>query len=253
MPTSCVALRCPRAWGPTAMKPSTPSSPAARKRSSSSNSRSIRPCWQRPKSRAPALMHVVLGDRTERAFRYADYARYFSALSARFVERVQGAPIDTYPDPCEHCDLCRWRELCTQRRIDDDHLCQVAGITRLQIKKLQSAGVTTLEALATFPGTRKSRRWCPRPSASCAIRRRSSSGPVRPDVATSTSCHPMKRVCADLRGCPNPIPAISSSTWKATHWKKAGSSTCSALLLRRRQARLQALLGTPPRRREARL
>ena len=31
-------------------------------------------------SRAPDLMHVVLGDQTERAFRYADYARYFSAL-----------------------------------------------------------------------------------------------------------------------------------------------------------------------------
>ena len=59
-----------------------------------------------------------------------------------------------------------------------------------------------------FPETRKSRRWCPRHSASFAIRRRYSLSPVKPIVATSTCCHPMKRVCADLRGCLNPIPGF---------------------------------------------
>ena len=62
----------------------------------------------------PRLMHVVLGDHTERAFRCADYMHYFRALLARFVERASGlangAASRTYPLPCAHCDLCDWRE-----------------------------------------------------------------------------------------------------------------------------------------------
>jgi predicted RecB family nuclease len=33
----------------------------------------------------------------------------------------------TYPDPKEHCDICRWREACDKRRRNDDHLSLVAG------------------------------------------------------------------------------------------------------------------------------
>lgn len=99
----------------------------------------------------PQMMHVVLGDQTEAGYRYADYARYFNTLAQRFLERVNGAVVETYPDPCERCDLCKYRELCEARRIEDDHLCQIANITKLQVKKLQAAGVTMLAALATLP------------------------------------------------------------------------------------------------------
>jgi hypothetical protein len=57
----------------------------------------------------------------------------------------------TYPVPCEKCDLCKWSGLCQDTRQKDDHLCQVANISRLQTKKLQLAGVATLAALATLP------------------------------------------------------------------------------------------------------
>ena len=65
-----------------------------------------------------AVMHVVLGDGSERSFRCADYAHYFDALLRRFLARVQdnNAPV-TYPDPCAHCSLCRWEHLCDQRRL----------------------------------------------------------------------------------------------------------------------------------------
>lgn len=100
---------------------------------------------------APQLMHIVLGDRTEVAYRYADYARYLRLVNQRFLERVTGKAPETYPVPCEKCDLCKWSGLCEERRLADDHLCQVANISKLQITKLQSAGVTTLEALGTLP------------------------------------------------------------------------------------------------------
>lgn len=101
--------------------------------------------------REPRMMHIVLGDGREESFRFADYSRYYRSLKERFLHRVKSGQGDTYPNPRERCDLCRWRNLCEERRINDDHLCQVANITRQQIKKLHSNGVTTLEALARIP------------------------------------------------------------------------------------------------------
>ena len=98
----------------------------------------------------PNMMHVVLGDKTELTYRYADYVRYLNTVSHRFIERIAQGQAQTYPMPCEKCDQCKWINLCEERRLQDDHLCQVANISRLQIKKLESSGVKTLEALATL-------------------------------------------------------------------------------------------------------
>jgi predicted RecB family nuclease len=99
----------------------------------------------------PLQMHVILGDQTEASYRYADYARYLNLVTQRFLDRVAGKALDTYPVPCEKCDQCKWSVLCEDKRLKDDHLCQVANISGLQIKKLQVAGVKTLEALGTLP------------------------------------------------------------------------------------------------------
>ena len=103
----------------------------------------------------PKLMHVVLGDQTERAFRCADYMHYYRLLLARFTARVRaladGAQAGTYPLPVSHCDLCHWRERCEAQRVADDHLCQVANISRIQGAKLQAAGVDTMARLAALP------------------------------------------------------------------------------------------------------
>jgi uncharacterized protein len=101
----------------------------------------------------PILMHVVLGDQREDSYRYADYARYYRSLLARFLARIAIRDVDTYPQPCPRCDLCQWRDLCAAQWIADDHLSQVARITRLQIGKLNDAGVKTLQALAELPAT----------------------------------------------------------------------------------------------------
>lgn len=103
----------------------------------------------------PRQMHVVLGDFSERNYHVADYARYFRSLLQRFLVHVGaldgGGALGTYPLPCTHCDLCDWRERCEQQRVDDDHLCQVANISRVQWFKLQDAGVGTMAALASLP------------------------------------------------------------------------------------------------------
>lgn len=99
----------------------------------------------------PRAMHVVLGDGREETFRVADYVRYFRGLRERFLARVADRSVETYPEPCDRCDLCKWRELCGQRWLEDDHLSQVAGITRVQIKKLVDGNVHTLAALGGLP------------------------------------------------------------------------------------------------------
>jgi uncharacterized protein len=96
----------------------------------------------------PHNIHVVLGDRTEQSYRLADYFRYYRSVKARFLERVKGGLTPTYPEPCAHCDLCHWRDLCQEQWTQDDHLCQVANITKIQIDKLRSGGITTLAGLA---------------------------------------------------------------------------------------------------------
>jgi predicted RecB family nuclease len=104
----------------------------------------------------PEWMHVALGGSAHAVerFRVDDYMAYYRAARDRF-EAAVGIHADppsypsrnTYPDPVEHCDVCRWSELCTVRRRADDHLSLVAGISARQRRALGQRGVRTLEAL----------------------------------------------------------------------------------------------------------
>ncbi|MBC8737013.1 TM0106 family RecB-like putative nuclease [Paraburkholderia sp. UCT31] len=101
---------------------------------------------------APEYLHVVLGTNDEMAYRCADYAYYFEALRTRFISRVQSEDVvETYPEPCSRCSSCQWRDGCEKQRLDDDHLSQVANLSKLHVKRLSAGGVTTLEKLATTP------------------------------------------------------------------------------------------------------
>ena len=60
-------------------------------------------------------------------------------------------PVATYPEPVDHCEVCRWVVECKARREADDHLSLVAGITTRQRRGLVGRGVSTLEALGELP------------------------------------------------------------------------------------------------------
>ncbi|MDQ3880976.1 MAG: TM0106 family RecB-like putative nuclease, partial [Chloroflexota bacterium] len=111
--------------------------------------------------REPEWMHVALGGsaRAVADLRVADYMAYYRAVKAWFEAAVVGAhgtqppppaypPLGTYPDPVEHCDVCRWRVECDRRRHADDHLSLVAGISGGQRRALGERGIETVEALA---------------------------------------------------------------------------------------------------------
>ena len=103
---------------------------------------------------APEYMYVVApwSEFQPQQFRFADYAAYFrKAKRALVAAAALSAADDTYPDPIEHCDICRWRETCDKRRREDDHLCLVAGISKLQINELKVHGIATVQNLAGMP------------------------------------------------------------------------------------------------------
>ncbi len=69
---------------------------------------------------------------------------------------------ETYPDPVDHCRVCRWWPRASTAADEDDHLCRVAGISRLQTKRLVAAAVPTLTALATLPAGERKPELAPR-------------------------------------------------------------------------------------------
>jgi uncharacterized protein len=108
----------------------------------------------------PEFMSVALGGsgRAVQRLRVDDYMAYYRAVKARFEASVgAGAapvaypPPHSYPDPVEHCEVCRWSVECERRRRADDHISLVAGITGRQRKALAGRGVTTLAALGELP------------------------------------------------------------------------------------------------------
>lgn len=84
-------------------------------------------------------------------YRYQDYAAYFRYVKRKFENAFASDADPPYPAPIPHCDICRWRNNCDQRRRDDDHLSLVANLSKAQIAELNGQGVNTLAALAALP------------------------------------------------------------------------------------------------------
>ncbi|MDQ2966552.1 MAG: TM0106 family RecB-like putative nuclease, partial [Chloroflexota bacterium] len=102
----------------------------------------------------PEWMHVALGGsaRTVERLRVDDFMAYYRTARDRFLATVAGTAAvfpsaGTYPEPVDHCDVCRWAAECVARRRADDHLSLVAGISSRQRRALEDRSVRTLEDL----------------------------------------------------------------------------------------------------------
>jgi len=111
----------------------------------------------RVQGRQPERLHVVLGgsERRTESFRVDDYMAYFRTVKGQFEAAVSaGEPVypvtASYPEPVEHCEVCRWAVDCIAQRRRDDDLSLVAGITGRQRRALKERGVGTRRGLAGF-------------------------------------------------------------------------------------------------------
>jgi predicted RecB family nuclease len=110
--------------------------------------------------RRPEHMHVALGGsaHTVESHRVADYLAYYRSVKAAFEARVEsdgGAaavypPPGTYPEPVEHCDVCRWKLECMKRRRHDDDVSLVAGAPYRMRRALKARGIATRRGLAAL-------------------------------------------------------------------------------------------------------
>ncbi|HKV62376.1 MAG TPA: TM0106 family RecB-like putative nuclease [Candidatus Acidoferrum sp.] len=92
-----------------------------------------------------------------------EYAAYYRQVKNRLVRAIGGGPPrravptkdgaqpETYPEPVEHCSVCRWFKECDQRRRADDHLSLVAGIRRQQRDQFEKWNAETMAKLAVLP------------------------------------------------------------------------------------------------------
>jgi predicted RecB family nuclease len=108
-------------------------------------------------SLGPEYFYVVTTDKDApvRAYRVNDYSAYFRLLRDRLEAVVEGDD-DTlaavnYPERVDHCDVCPWSTVCSDKRRRDDHLSLVAGITRIQRNELVTQNIRTVVELGNTP------------------------------------------------------------------------------------------------------
>ena len=128
---------------------------------------------ERAQGFAPESMWVITPNSRFAGERYrvAEYAAYFRYVKRELIKATNGrAPLagqgtlfgnddgknlmnalETYPEPVEHCNVCRWFKECETRRRADDHLSLVAGIRTQQREQLKEWSVGTVTELAKMP------------------------------------------------------------------------------------------------------
>src|SRR5262245_2753303 len=105
----------------------------------------------------PEHFYVVTpdDDAPVETYRVDHYAAYFRLLQSRLAAVVEGddnvLAAANYPEPVDHCDVCPWSAVCSDKRRRDDHLSLVAGITRNQRSELATQNIGTVAALAKTP------------------------------------------------------------------------------------------------------
>ena len=96
----------------------------------------------------PKKIHLFLGNGKQYSFKITDYIYYYKYVKERFLKFIRDNDQDLYPEPCNHCDLCEWKEYCSEKWKKDDHLNLVANITNGQREKLNKFGINTVKELA---------------------------------------------------------------------------------------------------------
>src|ERR1700726_298381 len=101
----------------------------------------------------PEFMYVVPARNEFKAepYRFAESAAYYRYVKTR-LEKVcdNGHGEHTYPEPCQHCEVCRWFSECDAKRRADDHLSLVAGIRKQQRIQLEAWDTPTMARLAVL-------------------------------------------------------------------------------------------------------
>ena len=96
----------------------------------------------------PEYITVALGNGENIRLRTSDFYFYYLSLKSAFLYDQNNFNPNQRPDPADSKNWADWSNIAEQLLIEQDHLFQVANITRGQIKKLNHAGIVTMQQLA---------------------------------------------------------------------------------------------------------
>lgn len=102
----------------------------------------------------PRTLRVVLGTNEIPAYATEDFFYYYLQLKNAFLAQMAGFDPDRPPVPEARANHGRWQSHAERKLVEMDHLSQVARITAGQIKKLNTAGISTVAQLAKARPTR---------------------------------------------------------------------------------------------------
>ena len=93
----------------------------------------------------PNNLAIVLGDKKIIHLRTQDYFAYYQALKSSFILFHKKWIPDEQPDPADTKTHGRWSEYAKKILRDRRHLSLIANITQSQIKRLEYAGINTID------------------------------------------------------------------------------------------------------------
>lgn len=96
----------------------------------------------------PKIVTIALGNGDFDELLLVDYYAYYQNLKERFLLEQSNFDPEQQPNPSESKSWGHWSKYAEQLLSEQDHLFQVATITKGQIKKLNAAGISTMTALA---------------------------------------------------------------------------------------------------------
>lgn len=97
----------------------------------------------------PEIIRVVLGNDKVVSHRTSDCFHYYLRLKHAFLEMMDSfSPDANPPPPSPNAEQRRWASHAEAWLKERDHLVQIAGINVSQIRKLEAAGIDTVEKLA---------------------------------------------------------------------------------------------------------
>jgi len=103
---------------------------------------------EKQQGRRPKGVEVVLGDGQRRRFETNNYFYYYRKFKAAFISYHRLFDKTEMPHPGLGSSYGRWGNFAAAIFERDDHLSRVARCTRLQIRKLEAAGIDGMAKLA---------------------------------------------------------------------------------------------------------
>ncbi|UJB73154.1 TM0106 family RecB-like putative nuclease (plasmid) [Acaryochloris sp. 'Moss Beach'] len=100
----------------------------------------------------PQEFRLLLGNGTQESFSTEQYIYYFYQVRQNFLCRMADFNPQQKPLPGVG-NHGRWQAIAQAHLLEIDHLSQVANVTQTQIRRLENAGIKTLEQLAAADST----------------------------------------------------------------------------------------------------